>query len=937
MSHNPTEQTKLGPGYDVYGVETETNALYPNDQEMEDTASSPALLVGEVVPESDVPSLGLTPTDPLTAENLREVTGPRVTLARNPGDAESVSTENVIAGANVAEPTASGSQMFGDAQHHTETAATSGQARAKSPVGRVRHELSPRTRTADLRARMARVRQTRMTRYLQAPPPPPPSAIVPHDTVTRAEADMALGELQRQIGDANQRTDALVQAVSETRQKAQAAGQIAVSGATGVAQTNAGLDQMLQELRQELQNMRTKIQGAEQRADAAQRVADVAEQRADAAQHAADMAEQRAVAAQSNADAAQAKQERLEQDLRNADVAFQEERKIRTKEIAAAQLTIGTLRRELHDASTRLDQQGAIVQNVAGIGGELREARKDMALQAAEMRQMGDVTDEVLGHVEELTTAFHQIDAEQKKGNIVNPNDVKSTPVHVQGTISDVKEPAGHVQTEPSSVIDLMSGDYEEEDRQPMTGRDYIKNLVDEQYRKVKEEIRSGKQPATASAPKSTAAASSTPQMTSAGASSSFGQRLSYEPNPQVMTSSQMAEQSGEKAAPTLFGIQGEIIPPYDQRNAANDGANRPTMLQKPEEPRVIVNSPPRLPSGTQRAIEKIVQAHMEQLGINVRSQQANEDMRESMAGNNPNPEPETTQFAFPDLRSTAANAGRQRQVFATAQWRPKEPPMFTGNASDDVYLWTSLVQQYLVFMEGTARQEVAFAATLLRGAAHEWYRGYEKRNGNQPPQDWPTMQQAILERFGSNIRAQEAHAKLLTISQGKRSVRDYTSEFETLLGRLSTRDEATWKNMYMWGLQPHLAEAVALKYPNTIAQAAGHAEEIELAKKASHRPNLGGQGARPTGQFSGRGGSQSAPRVFTQGRGRGNVGTYQREDEELEDVVVADGTADVKEEARPLRPELAHSVLTVVSMDIMLHNVQEMQVHPAAVVLHNL
>ena len=60
-------------------------------------------------------------------------------------------------------------------------------------------------------------------------------------------------------------------------------------------------------------------------------------------------------------------------------------------------------------------------------------------------------------------------------------------------------------------------------------------------------------------------------------------------------------------------------------------------------------------------------------------------------------------------------------------------------------------------------------------------------------------------------------------------------------------------------------------------------------------------------------------------------------EDEELEDVVVADGTADVKEEAPPLRPELAHSVLTVVSMDIMLHNVQEMQVHPVAVVLHNL
>ena len=84
-----------------------------------------------------------------------------------------------------------------------------------------------------------------MMRYLQAPPAPPLSANVPHDTVTCAEADMALGELQWQIGDATQRTDALVQAVNETHQKAQATGQIAVSGAAGVAQTNAGLNQML--------------------------------------------------------------------------------------------------------------------------------------------------------------------------------------------------------------------------------------------------------------------------------------------------------------------------------------------------------------------------------------------------------------------------------------------------------------------------------------------------------------------------------------------------------------------------------------------------------------------------------------------------------------------------------------------------------------------
>ena len=402
-----------------------------------------------------------------------------------------------------------------------------------------------------------------------------------------------------------------------------------------------------------------------------------------------------------------------------------------------------------------------------------------------------------------------------------------------------------------------------------MTGQNYIGNWVDvgEMCRKIQEDIRLEKQPANVPDPKSTAAESSASQMMSARASPSTGQHLSHEINPHGESSSRNAMQIGNIPPETTF----------HPRNVVHDDVNRPSLIQETEGPRVTINLPPQLPSGTQRAIENIVQAHMERLGINTRSQQASQGVWKSTSGNVPNPRPEATHFSFPDLRSPAVSTGGQRQVFVTAQWRPKEPPVFTGNTSDDVYLWTSLVRQYLVFMDGTARQEVAFAATLLRGAAHEWYRGYEQRNSNKPPQDWSTMQQAILDHFGSNVRAQEAHAKLLTISQGKRSVQDYTSEFEMLLGRLSTWDEATWKNMYMWGLQPHLSEVVALKYPTTIAQATEHAEEIELAKKASHRPNLGVQVARPTRQFNGRGGSQFAPQTFAQGRGRGNVVIYQQ------------------------------------------------------------
>ena len=75
----------------------------------------------------------------------------------------------------------------------------------------------------------------------------------------------------------------------------------------------------------------------------------------------------------------------------------------------------------------------------------------------------------------------------------------------------------------------------------------------------------------------------------------------------------------------------------------------------------------------------------MERLGINARSQQENQGERESMAENVPNPGPETSQFSFPRMQDNVAPTSGQ-QVFATAQWRPKEPPMFTGAASDDVY-----------------------------------------------------------------------------------------------------------------------------------------------------------------------------------------------------------------------------------------------------------
>ena len=127
---------------------------------------------------------------------------------------------------------------------------------------------------------------------------------------------------------------------------------------------------------------------------------------------------------------------------------------------------------------------------------------------------------------------------------------------------------------------------------------------------------------------------------------------------------------------------------------------------------------------------------------------------------------------------------------FATMHWKPKEPPCFLGRSSDDVHTWTSLMRHYLTFMGGSDAQQVAYSVTLLHESVHEWYIRYERRHRN-PPSDWVQLCNLLLERFGSNIYSQEAQSQLMSIAQGQQLVRDYASQFETLLGRLDSYDES--------------------------------------------------------------------------------------------------------------------------------------------------
>ena len=96
------------------------------------------------------------------------------------------------------------------------------------------------------------------------------------------------------------------------------------------------------------------------------------------------------------------------------------------------------------------------------------------------------------------------------------------------------------------------------------------------------------------------------------------------------------------------------------------DKMNRPpTVHHEPQSARrVVVGNPPQLSSRTQRVIERIVQAHMEWMGVHAGPHEANvrgEAAVTSTGRNVYNPGPKSTQFSFPRIGGNVASSSGQQ------------------------------------------------------------------------------------------------------------------------------------------------------------------------------------------------------------------------------------------------------------------------------------
>ena len=87
---------------------------------------------------------------------------------------------------------------------------------------------------------------------------------------------------------------------------------------------------------------------------------------------------------------------------------------------------------------------------------------------------------------------------------------------------------------------------------------------------------------------------------------------------------------------------------------------------------------------------------------------------------------------------------------------------------------------------------------SLLRGAAYDWYQYYETRTGC--PGNWTTLRRALLQRFGTSIRAEKARAGLYQLRQDKMTVLQYADAFESRLAQIENYDESYYLDtFYFW------------------------------------------------------------------------------------------------------------------------------------------
>lgn len=160
---------------------------------------------------------------------------------------------------------------------------------------------------------------------------------------------------------------------------------------------------------------------------------------------------------------------------------------------------------------------------------------------------------------------------------------------------------------------------------------------------------------------------------------------------------------------------------------------------------------------------------------------------------------------------------------------KPPKPEPFRGGRKIASWLF-SLEQYFTVVKLQQPMDRVHFAATLLRDAAADWWRGVSiavAAQNRQPVQDWDDFKQQITKHFQPIDEEDFARQQIRTVKQSG-GIREYVVKFQNLILQIPTMDERSRVDAFTAGLHVDARRWVKLQDPRTLEDAMSIAERYQ-------------------------------------------------------------------------------------------------------------
>lgn len=108
--------------------------------------------------------------------------------------------------------------------------------------------------------------------------------------------------------------------------------------------------------------------------------------------------------------------------------------------------------------------------------------------------------------------------------------------------------------------------------------------------------------------------------------------------------------------------------------------------------------------------------------------------------------------------------------------------------------------------MGGSQSMQVSYVVALLTGVTRDHWDNVVNLRGGLRLGSILELEALMVERFRHTCRHTENLHKILIMRQGKRSVHEYTRNFENPYGKLLSYDSSWAQQIFMWGLGHDIA-----------------------------------------------------------------------------------------------------------------------------------